>query len=63
MYAYGASQVALGVKNPSADAGDIRHAGQSLGLEDSLEEGMATLSSILIWRIPWTEEPGRLCSP
>ena len=63
MYAYGASQVALGVKNPPADAGDIRDAGQSLGLEESLEEGMETLSSILVWRIPWTEEPGRLCSP
>ena len=33
---------------------------QSLGWEDSLEEGMATHSSILVWRIPWTEEPGRL---
>jgi len=33
---------------------------QSLGLEDPLEEGMATHSSILSWRIPWTEEPGRL---
>ena len=30
---------------------------QSLGWEDSLEEGMATHSSILAWRIPWTEEP------
>ena len=30
----------------------------SLGREDPLEEGMATLSSILSWRIPWTEEPG-----
>ena len=29
-----------------------------LGREDSLEEGMATHSSILAWRIPWTEEPG-----
>ena len=35
---------------------------QSLGLEDSLEKGMATHSSILAWRIPWTEEPGRLQS-
>ena len=35
---------------------------QSLGQEDPLEEGMAVLSSILIWRIPWTEEPGRLQS-
>jgi len=31
---------------------------QSLSLEDALEEGMATHSSILAWRIPWTEEPG-----
>ena len=35
---------------------------QSLGWEDLLEEEMATLSSILAWRIPWTEEPGRLQS-
>ena len=33
---------------------------QSLGGEDLLEKGMATHSSILAWRIPWTEEPGRL---
>ena len=33
-----------------------------LGLEDPLEEGMATYSSILAWRIPWTEEPGGLWS-
>ena len=33
---------------------------RSLGCEDPLEEGMATHSSILAWRIPWTEEPGRL---
>ena len=31
---------------------------QSLGWEDSMEEGMATPSRILAWRIPWTEEPG-----
>ena len=31
---------------------------QSLGWEDPLEEGMATHSSILAWKIPWTEEPG-----
>ena len=31
---------------------------RSLGQEDPLEEGMATHSSILAWRIPWTEEPG-----
>jgi len=35
---------------------------QSLSQEDPLEEGMATYSSILVWRIPWTEEPGRLQS-
>ena len=35
---------------------------QSLGWEDPLEKGMATHSSILAWRIPWTEEPGRLQS-
>ena len=34
----------------------------SLGQEDPLEEGMATHSSILVCRIPWTEEPGRLQS-
>ena len=33
---------------------------RSLGQEDPLEEGMATHSSILAWRIPWTEEPGGL---
>ena len=31
---------------------------QSLGQEDTLEKGMATHSSILAWRIPWTEKPG-----
>ena len=35
---------------------------QSLVLEDPLEKGMATHSSILAWRIPWTEEPGGLQS-
>ena len=35
---------------------------QSLNWEDPLEEGMATHSSILAWRIPWTEEPGGLQS-
>ena len=35
---------------------------QSLGWEDPLEKGMATHSSILAWRIPWTEEPGGLQS-
>ena len=35
---------------------------QSLGWEDALEKEMATRSSILAWRIPWTEEPGELQS-
>ena len=35
---------------------------QFLGQEDLLEKGMATHSSILVWRIPWTEEPGGLQS-
>ena len=35
---------------------------QSLGWEDPLEEGMATQSTILVWRVPWTEKPGRLQS-
>ena len=35
---------------------------RSLGQKDSLEKGMATHSSILAWRIPWTEEPGGLQS-
>ena len=35
---------------------------QSLGWEDTLEEGMASHFSILVWRIPWTEEPGGLQS-
>ena len=35
---------------------------QSLGWEDPLQKGMATHSSILAWRIPWTEEPGGLQS-
>ena len=35
---------------------------QSLGREDPLEKGMTSLSSILAWKIPWTEEPGGLQS-
>ena len=50
------------VKNPRGNAGDIRNAGSIPGSEDPLEEGMATHSSILAWRIPWTEEPGGLLS-
>ena len=47
MHNIGASQVALVVKNPLANAGDIRDAGSILGWKDPLEEGMATQSSIL----------------
>ena len=54
-----ASQVALVVKKPPANAGGVRDSGWSLGQEDPLEEGMATHCSILVWRIPWTEELGR----
>ena len=50
------------VKNTPANAGDVRDAGSIPGSEDSLEEGMATHSSILAWRIPWTEETGGLQS-
>ena len=54
--------MALAVENLSASAGDVRDSVQSLGWEDPLEEGMATHSSILAWRIPRTEEPGGLWS-
>ena len=55
----GASPVALLVKNPPANAGDARDAVWSLSGEDPLEKEMATHSSSLGWKIPWTEEPGR----
>ena len=48
------------VKNPSASAGETETWVRSLGWEDPLKEGMATHSSILAWRTPRTEEPGRL---
>ena len=48
-------------KEPTANTGDEMRV-WSLGQEDPLEEGMATHSSILVWRIPWTEEPGGLQS-
>ena len=54
-----ASPVAQEVKNlPAVQETQV----QSLGWENSLEKGMATYSSILAWRIPWAEEPGRLQS-
>ena len=55
----GASQVALVVKNPPANA---ESRARSLGQEDPLEEGTATYSNILAWKLPWTEEPGGLQS-
>ena len=46
-------------KESACNAGDQV---QSLGQKDPLEKGMATHSSILAWRIPWTDEPGGLQS-
>ena len=53
-----ASQVVLVVKNLPANAGGMRH--RLDPWEEPLEEEMASHSSILAWRIPWTEEPGGL---
>ena len=59
MVGAGASLVAQMVKNPPA----VQETQvQSLAWEDPLEKGMATHSSILAWRFPWTEEPGGLQS-
>ena len=55
-----ASQVAQRVKDLLAVLETQKSRVQSLGGEDPLEEGMATLSSILLWRVPWTKEPGGL---
>ena len=54
--------MALVVKNPPANARDVRDSGLILEVERSLKEGMATHYSILAWRIPWTEEPVGLLS-
>ena len=51
-----------GGKNLPVSGGNVRDLGLILGLEDPLEEEMATHSSILAWRVPWTEEPGGLQS-
>ena len=48
------------VKNSPVNAGKKQV--RSLDWEDPLEEGMATHSNILVWKIPWKEEPGRLQS-
>ena len=58
----GPSQVAPVVKNLSASAEVVRDVGSIPGQEDSLEEGTATHSSILAWKMPWAEESGRLQS-
>ena len=50
-----ASQLALVVKNPPANAGDAGDTGLIPGSGRSLEKDMATHSSILAWRIPWTK--------
>ena len=50
------------VKNLPASAGVQETQVPSLGQEDLLEKEMATQSSILAWKIPWTQEPGRLPS-
>ena len=73
LHGEGGSQVALVVKNPLANARDMRHRFdlwvgnapkarvRSLG-PSPLEKDIATHSSILAWRFPWTEEPSRLQS-
>ena len=52
----------LNAEEPTCNAGDMRDTGLIPGSERSLGEGVATHTSILAWRIPWTEEPGRLQS-
>ena len=56
---YGASLVAQMIKESACNVEDL---GSIPGSGRSLEKGMATHFSILAWRIPWTEEPGRLQS-
>ena len=51
------SQVALVVQNPPAKARHVTDMGSIPGWEDSLQEGLTTHSSILVWRISWTEVP------
>ena len=59
MTAFGASLVAQMVKRlPATQKTQV----QSLGQEDPLEKKMATHSSIIVWEIPWTEEPSGLQS-
>ena len=51
----------LSGKESTCDAEEAGHLGLILGLEDPLEKGLATHSSMLAWRIPWTEEPRWSC--
>ena len=60
VYPSGASQLALVVKSIPVNAGDIRHTGSIPGSGRSPGTGSGNYSSILAWRIPWTEEPGGL---
>ena len=62
MASYKDFPVALVVKDPPVNAGDIRDSGSVPELGRSPGEGMAIHSSILAWNIPWTEEPGGLQS-
>ena len=50
--------MALEAESPSANAGGSGGVGSTPGSGRALEGGLAALSSILAWRIPWTEEPG-----
>ena len=59
MYVFGGFP---GGSDSKASACIAGNPGSSLGQEDPLEKEIATHSSILAWRIPWTEEPGRLQS-
>ena len=49
-----------GSSDGKESACNMGNLGQPLGQKDSLEKGIATHSSILVWEIPWTEEPGGL---
>ena len=62
LYTYMATQVVLVVKNPPRSAGDTRDLGAIPKSGRSPGERMATHASILTWRIPWTEDPGKLQS-
>ena len=58
----GISQVVQSVKHPQVSEGDTRDVSSIPGLGRSPKKEMATHSSILSWKIPWTEEPGELQS-